>query len=104
MLKAISILLNRVEHNGDRQTTATLTGEGVWTEANATLQRWSRTAPKAPIYHKVDFVVTFENGDQYRGRFDLQKDVPVNLALHIANSALYTRSWPDFLATYSLKA
>lgn len=42
-------------------------------EANKTLARWSHTAPGAGGgYHKCDFMVTWENGETYEGRFDLQ--------------------------------
>jgi hypothetical protein len=57
-------------------------------QAEATLSRWSMTAPDNGGYHKCDFKVTFEDGQTYEGRYDLSRnradqDAPT-LADHIA--------------------
>lgn len=43
-------------------------------DANHELARWAQTAPEPRAYDKCDFVVTFEDGEQYEGRFDLNRD------------------------------
>lgn len=43
-------------------------------EANDVLRSWARTAPKGGGYDKCDFVVTYDNGDTYSGRFDLTEE------------------------------
>ncbi len=56
-----------------------------WQNANEILVNWSYTAPKDGGYDKCDFVVAYENGEQYKGRFDLMhidREYP-NLAAHI---------------------
>jgi len=41
-------------------------------QANALLQTWSGTAPKNGAYDKTDFVVEWENGQTYKGTYDLK--------------------------------
>jgi len=41
--------------------------------ANWLLSQWAESAPSTG-YHKVRFVVTYEDGEQYEGRFDLKKE------------------------------
>lgn len=36
------------------------------------LFEWSKTAPKGGAYDKCDFTVTFEDGTEYNGRYDLK--------------------------------
>lgn len=43
----------------------------VWTRANAILASWSHTAPRSGGYDKCDFKVTYEDGEEYEGRYDL---------------------------------
>lgn len=45
----------------------------VWSRANAILASWSHTAPESGAYDKCDFKVTYEDGEEYEGRFDLQR-------------------------------
>jgi hypothetical protein len=40
-------------------------------EANTVLRKMARTAPDGGGYDKTDFVVTYEDGETYEGRFDL---------------------------------
>lgn len=43
--------------------------------ADTVLWGWATTAPKrGGGYDKCDFVVLFDNGDTYKGRFDLQRE------------------------------
>ncbi len=40
-------------------------------EADAVLRKWARTAPSAGGYDKVGFDIIYEDGNAYRGRYDL---------------------------------
>lgn len=40
--------------------------------ANLILLIWAKTAPKSGGYHKVDFAITYEDGEQYKGRYDMK--------------------------------
>lgn len=43
--------------------------------ADAILRRWSRTAPeKGHGYNKVDFKITWQDGESYLGRYDLEQE------------------------------
>lgn len=57
--------------------------------ASALLRDWSTTAPKGGAYDKVDFWVTWTDGEVYRGRYDLQHwSVPgerCDLAAHVVD-------------------
>jgi hypothetical protein len=63
-----SVFLRRAEGRRDECIELTLTSIEA---SNAILARWSHTAPKSG-YDKCDFVVTWENGETYEGRYDLQ--------------------------------
>ena len=53
-------------------------------EANEVLAQWARTAPpKGHGYDKTGFLVIWEDGETYEGRYDLQCNVPLDLAGHI---------------------
>lgn len=39
--------------------------------ADEQLKNWARTAPKDRSYHKVDFDVTWADGETFTGRYDL---------------------------------
>jgi hypothetical protein len=43
-------------------------------DADRVLSTMARTAPEHGGYHKVDFVVTFADGETYRGRYDLKRE------------------------------
>ena len=45
---------------------------GSYAEASAVLARWARTAPASGGYDKCDFSVSWEDGETYEGRYDLQ--------------------------------
>jgi hypothetical protein len=70
MIKPKTITITRAEgliEECDKPETAT-----TWEEANAILRRWSDTAPKTGGYDKCDFVIVFDDGQDYKGRYDLQ--------------------------------
>jgi hypothetical protein len=41
-------------------------------EATWIIHDWATTAPKDGCYDKVDFTVTWEDGETYEGRFDMK--------------------------------
>lgn len=43
-----------------------------WREADSVLRQWSETAPECNGYDKVDFTITYEDGETYKGRYDLK--------------------------------
>jgi hypothetical protein len=82
MKKMTSIKLERAEGTSEECIEVTVTS---WDDADLTLARWAHTAPcdgkcgfphiKSQYllggYNKCDFLVTFEDGETYEGRFDL---------------------------------
>jgi hypothetical protein len=61
-----------------------------WAHANA-LFRWSRTAPEHGGYDKCDFTIIFEDGYEYKGRYDLmhyRREHP-DLARHVRSFMRY---------------
>lgn len=53
-------------------------------QANLILYRWGRTAPpRGHGYHKCHFVVTYEDGNTYDGRFDLNSGFVPSLERHM---------------------
>lgn len=74
-IKPTSITLTRAE--GPHEEVGkpqTVTGErhSTWIEADSVLRGWAGTAPESGGYDKIDFVVTYEDGQTYRGRYDLK--------------------------------
>lgn len=64
----------------------------IWVAADKVLFDWSATAPKDGGYHKCDFVVEYEDGEKYTGRFDLyyhSVEYP-NLAKHMFDFVRFT--------------
>ena len=71
-IKVASIILRRAEgrHSECGKTVGGLT----WEEAQAELVKMGHSAPKkGEGYDKVDFQVTFDDGQKYDGRYDLQE-------------------------------
>lgn len=63
-----SIWLDRAEgYTRDLETVTVSSFEA----ADAVLRKWARTAPEGGGYNKVDFKVTWEDGETYAGRYDL---------------------------------
>ena len=56
-----------------------------WSEANERLSIWSANAPKTGGYDKVGFRITWADGHQYNGRYDLQhwEVEPSDLIAHV---------------------
>ena len=54
-------------------------------QAHSLMMTWADTAPDDGCYDKLDFVVEWENGEEYKGRYDLKHwrvEMP-NLAKHM---------------------
>lgn len=53
--------------------------------ADAVLRKWAETAPKGGGYDKVDFKITWEDGETYKGRYDLvrEDETKADLARHM---------------------
>lgn len=89
MIKVKSIYLERVEGPTKDLGKRTVTN---FSEANEVIKKWARTAPEeGDGYDKVDFAVTWEDGDVYKGRYDMtQKDThSANLGEHIKGFVEY---------------
>jgi hypothetical protein len=64
-----------------------------YAEADKIVYRWAQTAPKDGGYDKVDFKVTFTDGEEYEGRLDIKhptaKDPDLSVAKHIKDFVSY---------------
>lgn len=81
---AVSIRLERATGPLPPPQPLTLTGPAVWVQANAVLREWKWTAPHSSEgYDKVDFTVTWPDGETYEGRFDMTRDEYADLAGHV---------------------
>lgn len=81
-------------------------------QADAILRTWAATAPAPGAYDKVDFVLVFQDGQTYAGRYDLTRAdrFNANLAAHVrrfleglhrcANPA--APAYAEFLATHDI--
>lgn len=49
------------------------TSEHLYDLADAVLRLWASSAPASGGYDKVDFIVTFDDGETYEGRFDMTR-------------------------------
>jgi hypothetical protein len=89
MIKPKLITITRAEgfvEECDKPETATS-----WLAADAILRRWSNTAPKTGGYDKCDFSIVFEDGQDYKGRYDLkhwEAETP-DLAHHVRSFISY---------------
>lgn len=81
MINAISIYLDRVEGKRDELIDITLTGENLWERADETLNAWRKSVRGES--NKVDFRITFADGEIYGGTYDLERDKTPSLAAHI---------------------
>lgn len=64
--------------------------------ANRLLHAWSDTAPKTGGYDKCDFRIEFEDGTEYKGRYDLKhhSQERADVGEHVRSNALfYTGRW-----------
>jgi hypothetical protein len=72
-IKAKEVWLRRAEGKIDECRAISVIGDNLWQRADEILQSWGKTAPnKGEGYDKCDFKVTFDDGEEYEGRFDLQ--------------------------------
>jgi hypothetical protein len=60
-----------------------------WQHADAVLRSWSHTAPDGGGYDKCDFIVVFDDGENYRGRFDLVRTDNLSLAEHVKQFLMF---------------
>jgi len=68
-----SVWLNRAEGPVEECVKVLLEGSDSLETAQAVFAKWGKTAPeKGGGYDKCDFKVTFEDGETYEGRYDLQ--------------------------------
>lgn len=84
MIPIKSITLTRAE--GRASQCGKPTTVSTWSQASAILAQWRGTAPELG-YHKVDFTVTWADGEEYRGRYDLQRGDYTSLAKHVRDHA-----------------
>lgn len=70
LISPVKIELKRAE---GWSAEATLTGGDLWNLSDAVLWAWAATAPDSGGYDKCDFIVTYEDGETYQGRFDLKR-------------------------------
>lgn len=62
-----------------------------WEEADGLLREIAYTAPHGGAYHKTDFTIVFADGEEYKGRYDVQniaRERP-NLRDHVRRSVGY---------------
>jgi len=69
MIPVKSITLTRAEGVVEDCVTVTVPS---WDAATSTLRKWAETAPDAGDgYHKCDYVIEWQDGEQFEGRYDL---------------------------------
>ncbi len=86
-----------------------------WIEANGVIKGMAVTAPnKDGTYNKVDFKITYTDGEIYEGRYDMQyKDTAkADLAGHVSRVVSYNSNtnvdfennakWAEFGAKYDM--
>jgi len=83
--KAVKIEIERAEGTASECVKRVVNS---WSAANALLNSMSRTAPgSGGGYHKTDFKITFEDGETYGGRVDLNSEKLQNLGRHVLEFA-----------------
>lgn len=88
------IELERCEGDWETELVKASHTKDAWAEADATLARWARTAPVGGGYHKCAFVVTWEDGQTYSGRYDLKGGTAPSLAKHMRDFLDYMgKNW-----------
>jgi hypothetical protein len=104
---AVQIDLHRAEGPMPLPKPVTIIGSDVWGLARQTLRQWSYTAPGNPSdklglgYDKCDFKVTFADGFEYDGRFDLTYHGSTSLAAHMRSFARGLREAADKVPHYA---
>ena len=91
-IKIKSIYLDKVEGKPYKETilSETFGSETAWMIANSKLIRWAKGIKAYPIghdcyfsYEKVDFKITWEDGEEYDGRYDLHANEHANIGKQI---------------------
>jgi hypothetical protein len=67
----IKVELERAEGPIEACIKVEFSGPDAVTQAQKQLRQWGETAPEKGGYDKCDFVITFEDGETYTGRYDL---------------------------------
>jgi hypothetical protein len=76
VIRAVKIELERCEGATTEVGSHTFTpleGASVWSQATEQIIAWRWSSPANGGYHKVAFVVTWEDGETYSGRYDLKR-------------------------------
>jgi hypothetical protein len=69
--QVVKVELDRAEGPVAECVKVELAGADAMMKAQVQMIRWSHTAPKDGGYDKCDFTVTFDDGQTYKGRYDL---------------------------------
>jgi hypothetical protein len=69
--QVVKVELDRAEGPCDECVKVEFAGADAMMKAQTQMIRWSHTAPKDGGYDKCDFTVTFDDGQTYKGRYDL---------------------------------
>lgn len=88
MIKVSSVWLRRAEGRTHECISVFLPSIDA---ASKKLREWSRTIPaEITSYFKCDFTVTFEDGEQYHGRYDLKAFDSGDLAKHMIDFLVFS--------------
>lgn len=82
-IRVKSIVLTRAEGSGV-EVNKPMTFSS-FAQAAAKLKQWARTAPPGGAYDKCDFKVTWDDGQVYNGRYDLQQTSNGDLSTQVKN-------------------
>jgi len=90
---ALTVAEGPVEMSGTTVVLEASKGVDIWKAANEVLKQWARRLVPADSkgYWKQDFVITFADGFEYRGRYDLTRAdiVTADLSKHVSSSVVY---------------
>jgi len=96
LIKVRSITLTRAEGRHEEVGKPITLQKGqhpdMWAAADKVLYGWSTTAPKEGGYDKCDFVIEYDDGEKYTGRYDLYHhsiEFP-NLSKHVYDFVRFT--------------
>lgn len=107
-LQVTEIWLERLEGKSEEQTliasevgsnSSCNSKKNIWQLANEILARWAVTAPTRG-YDKVDFKVSWEDGETYEGRYSLKYHdiILANLGRHIHSFLMFYLEKPRHLS------
>lgn len=83
-VKVSKVWVNRAEGPIDQCRDYTFEGPDALQQAQRQMFKWGTTVSPGGGYDKCDFVVTFEDGEMYSGRYDLKGDGLADDGLTIA--------------------